>query len=1136
VIRLNHEISELVVEERRQREAHGVVVATLAETRRRRDTIAAQVRESAGALVAPTAAVPAAAAAPAGPAAPGRPEASSLGIQTLLFLIGGLLLGTGAIVFTVVAWTTFGVAGQAAILAAGTGLALAVPPVARWRRLRGTAETFAVIGLLLVLLDGYAGWRAGLVGDLPGSTWAGLVSGGTALLAVGYARWTRLASPWFAGLVLAQPVLPLLAVEPLRQLPGGAVRLAAVGYLLALLAAGNLALRWRQYRHPDRPAGGAGRGLRIGCWIATGGWLAAAGVVALVGLAVASGASSAGLAGGALLAGAAVLAGVAWLVGRARLPGAGGWAAAAAAGAPLAVALAAGRVAALAWPGTVVLGVAAVVAGVAGLAAQVRGPAPVRRGARVGAAVALGVVGGYLAGLVLWGAAMVAGRALTGTAPLDLGPPYHAPVLAALVLLTAGLVRLLPAIRFEAIAVGLGLSALAVPPALALPWWVPVPAGLLAAAVLALAAVQTGAGRRAVTGAVAAAAVAGHALLVGLATAASLAAVLGGLLGLGLVVAVRACRPAGAAPPVRLVVGRVALLAGLLAAPPAAAAGLLAAGVAVPWPGRAALAVAVALLLAVAAIRTAARRYQLPGYLATAAGAVHVLTPVAILAGLADRVQVLGAYAAAGALGLAALGLLRAPGRPVGWLVLRLPVAGTALLAAAPQLLVLLVGPYSWLGRAWSGPPDGVGLVATAGTGTGAGWPAGGGNVLGLVLLAAATGLSGWVLAGARAGGGRAWRAGLAGALLVAPVAGLAGLAELGAPWPVVPGAGLGLGVALVLAAAVRGGRVAARIGGGYGLALAGAGLAGTLPAQWSTLAGLGVVLAAAVVVGVAGRAGGARVAGWVAAVGFAVALAVAATLAADRSLPSAGFVVLAVAAAALAGARWLPGVPARAVTAAANGSAATALLLAAGAGLSRAGGIAALWGAALGVRALRRTAPAAALPAGGGWAGRTGWAVAAGGCELLAWWLLLAGREVIAVEAYTLPAALLALAVGWWVRRSRPEVGSWIGYGPALAVAALPSLYLTLVDPAPLRRLLLGAAAVAVVVAGARRRLQAPVVVGGGVAVVVAVRELGLLWQQLPTWLPLTAAGLLLVGLAASYERRRRDLARLNAAVRRMT
>lgn len=284
VIRLDAEIAGLVREEGRLRHAHAAAVAGLTGTRQRRDALAARVRASVAAPV--PGSPPGPAPPPPAPSrpAPSRPEASPLGIQALLFLIGGLLLGIGAIVFTVVAWTTFGVVGQAMILAAGTGLALAIPPVAGARRLRGTAETFAVIGVLLVLLDGYAAWRAGLVGELAGSTWAGLVAGGTALLAVPYARWTRLASPQYAGLVLAQPVLPLLAAEPIRQLSDPAVRLAAVGYLLVVLAAGNLAGQW----HSHRPAAGVGgdvvgRGLGIGRWLALGGWLAGSALAALAG-------------------------------------------------------------------------------------------------------------------------------------------------------------------------------------------------------------------------------------------------------------------------------------------------------------------------------------------------------------------------------------------------------------------------------------------------------------------------------------------------------------------------------------------------------------------------------------------------------------------------------------------------------------------------------------------------------------------------------------------------------------------------------------------------------------------------------------------------------------------------------------
>src|SRR5690349_2681713 len=54
------------------------------------------------------------------PAAPSHPETSTRTVQNVLFILGGLLLGTAAIAFTAVAWATFGVTGRAVILAVVT--------------------------------------------------------------------------------------------------------------------------------------------------------------------------------------------------------------------------------------------------------------------------------------------------------------------------------------------------------------------------------------------------------------------------------------------------------------------------------------------------------------------------------------------------------------------------------------------------------------------------------------------------------------------------------------------------------------------------------------------------------------------------------------------------------------------------------------------------------------------------------------------------------------------------------------------------------------------------------------------------------------------------------------------------------
>jgi hypothetical protein len=112
----------------------------------------------------------------------------------------------------------------------------------------------------------------------------------------------------------------------------------------------------------------------------------------------------------------------------------------------------------------------------------------------------------------------------------------------------------------------------------------------------------------------------------------------------------------------------------------------------------------------------------------------------------------------------------------------------------------------------------------------------------------------------------------------------------------------------------------------------------------------------------------------------------------------------------------------------------------------------------------------------------------------------------------------------------------SWSAYGPALLAGFGPSLATLLGGSGePTRRLAIGTVAIIVVVAGSVRRLQAPVVVGGTVLAVVAVHEMALVWDLLPRWIPLAIAGLLLVGVAMTYERRRRDVARLRQAVGRM-
>ncbi|MFI1002214.1 SCO7613 C-terminal domain-containing membrane protein [Streptomyces galbus] len=156
-----------------------------------------------------------------------------------------------------------------------------------------------------------------------------------------------------------------------------------------------------------------------------------------------------------------------------------------------------------------------------------------------------------------------------------------------------------------------------------------------------------------------------------------------------------------------------------------------------------------------------------------------------------------------------------------------------------------------------------------------------------------------------------------------------------------------------------------------------------------------------------------------------------------------------------------------------------------------------------------------------------------------LAAWVRLAAWEVTAPEAYTLPVTLPALLVGAWRRRRDPLTGSWPAYGPGLAVTLLPSLAALWRDEGWPRPLLLGSAALLITLLGARHRLRAPLVLGGAVLVLTALHELAPYLVQfadaLPRWVPPALAGLLLLALGATYERRLRDVRRVRDVLGRM-
>lgn len=149
--------------------------------------------------------------------------------------------------------------------------------------------------------------------------------------------------------------------------------------------------------------------------------------------------------------------------------------------------------------------------------------------------------------------------------------------------------------------------------------------------------------------------------------------------------------------------------------------------------------------------------------------------------------------------------------------------------------------------------------------------------------------------------------------------------------------------------------------------------------------------------------------------------------------------------------------------------------------------------------------------------------------------WVRLVLADVMTVEAYTVPAGLLLLAAGWW-RSRRAPIGSWPAYGPGLSLILIPSLLVAVSDPGLTRPLLLGGVALGIVMAGVRRRLQAPLVLGGVTLAVDAIVQLSpflaATYAAVPRWATIGAAGLALLWLGATYERRLRDLHRIRQTI----
>jgi cell division protein FtsW (lipid II flippase) len=139
--------------------------------------------------------------------------------------------------------------------------------------------------------------------------------------------------------------------------------------------------------------------------------------------------------------------------------------------------------------------------------------------------------------------------------------------------------------------------------------------------------------------------------------------------------------------------------------------------------------------------------------------------------------------------------------------------------------------------------------------------------------------------------------------------------------------------------------------------------------------------------------------------------------------------------------------------------------------------------------------------------------------------WVRLAQLGVHAPEAYTLPTALVLIAVGVWRMWKDDRATSLTVLAPGLALATVPSLLVTLDDPVSLRALLLGLACLGLVLAGVALRWGAPLVVGAVVGALLVLRVLAPYAAVVPTWLVIGLSGTVLTIVGITWESRLNNL-----------
>ena len=421
--------------------------------------------------------------------------------------------------------------------------------------------------------------------------------------------------------------------------------------------------------------------------------------------------------------------------------------------------------------------------------------------------------------------------------------------------------------------------------------------------------------------------------------------------------------------------------------------------------------------------------------------------------------------AAVAVLGALAVGLCRVLPAELarGTTLAAVATLGVGVVGLLGPLLRALAAPLEWAGDPWtgraaSGAADAVARLSPAEGGLEALWPV----VVMLLACAAAAGL-----AAARPRGSRAIEPALAGAVASGAAVGIVAVLPMAVGWPLwaallcTPAGALGCGSGAVLADR-DGWSLAASVLAACTAVLVVVALAWALATEAGTLAVVGLLAAAAAVAAGASRTSWLRRSFAAVATATVLGESAAAVVSAGGGAAQAGLTVaLAAGIVLVAGARWRQGT--------AEGPVMETLSLA---GLVAGILLAAReerWLAAALTAAVPMLAVAAVRPA------RRGYAWCGAAAAVAATWAWLAVANVALVEAYTLPAAGAALIAG----------------------------------------------ALLVVLSGARARLQAPLILGAVTLLALGVDVLLPVAARLPRWVTIGAAGLVLLWLGATTDRR---------------